>query len=79
MPEGFPAHSHFPNAVSRHAGAQPNEEMDHSFIGMTGGEVIHEMLRRHEVKQMFGYPGGAALPIFDAIFQSKHVDFVLPR
>lgn len=53
--------------------------MDHSFIGMTGGEVIHEMLRRHEVKQMFGYPGGAALPIFDAIFQSEHVDFVLPR
>lgn len=26
-----------------------------------------------------GYPGGAILPVFDAIFQSKHFDFILPR
>ena len=26
-----------------------------------------------------GYPGGAILPVFDAIYNSKHFDFILPR
>jgi len=26
-----------------------------------------------------GYPGGAILPVFDAIFNSEHFDFILPR
>lgn len=50
-----------------------------SFIGMSGGQIIHEMLRRHEVKKVFGYPGGAILPVFDAIHDSPNFDFVLPR
>lgn len=33
-------------------------EMDHSFVGMTGGEIVHEMMLRHNVKHVFGYPGG---------------------
>lgn len=37
------------------------------------------MLRRHEVKKVFGYPGGAILPVFDAIHDSPNFDFVLPR
>ena len=55
------------------------EEMDHSFIGMTGGQIFHELLRRSDVKHVFGYPGGAILPVFDAIYNSPHFDFVLPR
>ncbi|KAF2098076.1 acetolactate synthase mitochondrial precursor [Rhizodiscina lignyota] len=54
-------------------------EMDHSFVGMTGGQIFHEMMLRHDVKHIFGYPGGAILPVFDAIFNSKHFDFILPR
>ena len=37
------------------------------------------MMLRHGVKHIFGYPGGAILPVFDAIFQSPHFHFVLPR
>lgn len=37
------------------------------------------MMLRHDVKHIFGYPGGAILPVFDAIYNSKHFDFVLPR
>lgn len=29
--------------------------------------------------RVVGYPGGAILPVFDAIFNSKHFDFILPR
>ncbi|ERS95231.1 acetolactate synthase I/II/III large subunit [Sporothrix schenckii 1099-18] len=53
--------------------------MDESFIGMTGGEIFHEMMLRHKVEHIFGYPGGAILPVFDAIHNSKYFDFVLPK
>jgi acetolactate synthase-1/2/3 large subunit len=56
-----------------------NAEMDESFIGKTGGEIFHEMMLRHDVKHIFGYPGGAILPVFDAIYNSEHFEFILPR
>jgi acetolactate synthase-1/2/3 large subunit len=37
------------------------------------------MMLRLGVKHVFGYPGGAILPVFDAIYNSKHFDFILPR
>lgn len=37
------------------------------------------MMLRHNVKHVFGYPGGAILPVFDAIHDSKNFDFILPR
>jgi len=46
---------------------------------MSGGQIFHEMMLRHDVKQVFGYPGGAILPVFDAIYNSPHFNFVLPR
>lgn len=58
-------------------GRQP--EMDESFIGKTGGEIFHEMMLRQGVKHVFGYPGGAILPVFDAIYNSKHFEFILPK
>ncbi|KAJ5439891.1 Acetolactate synthase catalytic subunit [Penicillium daleae] len=54
-------------------------ELDDSMVGMSGGEIFHEMMLRLGVKQIFGYPGGAILPVFDAIYNSKHFDFVLPK
>lgn len=53
--------------------------MDDSFIGKTGGEIFHEMMLRQGVKHIFGYPGGAILPVFDAIYNSKHFEFILPK
>ncbi|KAG0287928.1 Acetolactate synthase, mitochondrial [Linnemannia gamsii] len=52
---------------------------DHSFVGMSGGQIFHEMMLRHNVKHVFGYPGGAILPVFDAIYNSKQFEFILPR
>lgn len=53
--------------------------MDDSMIGMTGGQIFHEMMLRHNVDTIFGYSGGAILPVFDGIFNSKNFRFVLPR
>ncbi|KAI0483094.1 acetolactate synthase [Xylariaceae sp. FL0804] len=54
-------------------------EMDETFIGKSGGEIFHEMMLRQGVKHVFGYPGGAILPVYDAIYNSKHFDFILPK
>lgn len=53
--------------------------MDDSFIGLTGGEIFHEMMLRHKVDTVFGYAGGAILPVFDAIYNSDKFKFVLPK
>ena len=37
------------------------------------------MLKELGVQHVFGYPGGAILPTFDAIYNSKNFDFILPR
>jgi acetolactate synthase-1/2/3 large subunit len=50
-----------------------------SFVGLSGGQIFHEMMLRHDVKHVFGYPGGAILPVFDAIYNSKHFEFILPK
>ncbi|ETK74338.1 acetolactate synthase, large subunit, biosynthetic type [Phytophthora nicotianae] len=49
------------------------------FIGKTGAEIFHETLAEMGVDCVFGYPGGAILPVFDAIHESKHFDFILTR
>lgn len=42
---------------------------------MTGSEVVMKMLERHGVEVIFGHPGGAIMPIYDALYDSpiKHV------
>jgi len=46
---------------------------------MTGAEMVVEALKDQGVDTIFGYPGGAVLPIYDAIFQQNHVRHVLVR
>jgi acetolactate synthase-1/2/3 large subunit len=45
---------------------------------LTGAQIIVEALVRENVKHIFGIPGGACLPIFDAFYGSK-VNVVLTR
>ncbi|MGZ5866072.1 MAG: thiamine pyrophosphate-binding protein, partial [Xanthobacteraceae bacterium] len=46
---------------------------------MTGAEMVIEALADQGVEHVFGYPGGAVLPIYDAIFQQDKVKHVLVR
>jgi len=38
---------------------------------MSGADALMDSLRRHGVDTIFGYPGGAILPIYDAVFKSE--------
>jgi acetolactate synthase I/II/III large subunit len=46
---------------------------------MTGAEMVVEALKDQDVDCLFGYPGGAVLPIYDALFQQNHVRHILVR
>jgi len=46
---------------------------------LSGGDMLIRALHDEGVDLIFGYPGGAALHIYDAIFNQEHVDHVLVR
>tara|TARA_B100000674_G_scaffold495291_2_gene522271 strand:- start:3365 stop:5119 length:1755 start_codon:yes stop_codon:yes gene_type:complete len=46
---------------------------------MSGAEIVIQSLIDQGVEVVFGYPGGAVLPIYDAIFQQSSVRHVLVR
>ena len=46
---------------------------------MTGAEMVVQALIDNGVKHIFGYPGGAVLPIYDELFQQEEVQHILVR
>ena len=46
---------------------------------MTGAEVLLRALREQGVEVVFGYPGGAVLPIYDALYQQDGIRHILVR
>jgi acetolactate synthase I/II/III large subunit len=46
---------------------------------MSGADMVIEALADQGVKHLFGYPGGAVLPIYDALFQQERVRHILVR
>src|SRR5919201_689036 len=46
---------------------------------MTGAEMVIQALADQGVEHVFGYPGGAVLPIYDALFQQQKVQHILVR
>jgi len=46
--------------------------------GLSGAEIFHQVLLEEGVEILFGFPGGAVLPIFDELYKSK-IRFVLTR
>jgi acetolactate synthase-1/2/3 large subunit len=46
---------------------------------MTGAEMVIQALVDQGVEHIFGYPGGAVLPMYDAIFQQDKLQHILVR
>ncbi len=46
---------------------------------MTGAEIVVEALKEQGVDTLFGYPGGAVLPIYDALFKADGLHHILVR
>jgi acetolactate synthase-1/2/3 large subunit len=48
-------------------------------LTLSGAEVLLRALKDQGVEVIFGYPGGAVLPIYDAIFQQNAIRHILVR
>ena len=46
---------------------------------LTGAKIVIESLIQENVKVIFGYPGGAVLPIYDELFKQKKIRHILVR
>src|SRR5687768_17103430 len=46
---------------------------------MSGAEIVLKALADQGIEHIFGYPGGAVLPIYDEIFQQEKVKHILVR
>lgn len=47
-------------------------------VRMTGAQIVVESLKKLGVSTIFGYPGGAVLPIYDALYESG-IEHILVR
>jgi acetolactate synthase-1/2/3 large subunit len=59
------------SATAQHADTAP--------LSLSGAEVVLRALKEQGVEVIFGYPGGAVLPIYDAIFQQNAIRHILVR
>lgn len=48
-------------------------------LTMTGAEIVLQALEDQGVEHIFGYPGGAVLPIYDAMFEHENIEHILVR
>jgi len=44
-----------------------------------GGQVIVEALQKEGVEVIFGYPGGAVIPLYDVLYDAKEIKHILTR
>lgn len=47
----------------------PKQEIEQTISRQTGAYALIDSLKRHGVEHIFGYPGGAILPIYDELYQ----------
>src|SRR3974390_354220 len=66
--------------VAAEAGAEGGQsEGEPMTKEMTGAEMVIQALADQGVQHVFGYPGGAVLPIYDALFTQERVRHILVR
>ncbi|MCF7885313.1 MAG: biosynthetic-type acetolactate synthase large subunit [Candidatus Marinimicrobia bacterium] len=46
---------------------------------MKGSEIIVDSLKQEKVDKIFGYPGGAVIPIFDTLHSNRDIEVMLTR
>ncbi|GBQ23813.1 acetolactate synthase large subunit [Gluconacetobacter sacchari DSM 12717] len=67
------------NATPNLNDLKPNTHAHGADIVLSGAEVLLRVLVEQGVEVIFGYPGGAVLPIYDALFRQNAVRHILVR
>jgi acetolactate synthase-1/2/3 large subunit len=58
---------------------RPDIELEDSFIGMQGNNIVYELLLRHNVEYVFGYNGATIVRLMDIMCSSDCIKFIVPR
>jgi acetolactate synthase-1/2/3 large subunit len=69
--DGFPQQSADSGVAMEMTEAQTTE--------LTGAEIVSRCLAEEGIELIFGYPGGAVLPIYDELFKQEKVKHILVR
>ncbi|HVR89390.1 MAG TPA: biosynthetic-type acetolactate synthase large subunit [Candidatus Limnocylindria bacterium] len=68
-----------PAFAAAHQVHQPGPAIDASVVAQRGADLIWRALERAGVENVFGYPGGATLPMYDALPDHPGIHHVLVR
>lgn len=60
-------------AIKQHTSLTPKQAVA---VEATGAFALIDSLRRHGVKHIFGYPGGAILPIYDELYRAEAAGYI---
>jgi len=60
-----------------HSGEASNER--NIIMELNGADIVTRVLAEEGVEHLFGYPGGAVLYIYDAIYKQEKVKHILVR
>ena len=61
------------------ADPRPTAPIEVNEHALNGSQVVLKALEEQGVEVIFGYPGGAVLPIYDEIFKQEAIRHVLVR
>jgi acetolactate synthase-1/2/3 large subunit len=65
--------------MTAHQTIESSAAVDTASRAMTGAEIVVRGLVDQGVEVLFGYPGGAVLPIYDALFHESRLQHILVR
>ena len=59
--------------------SSPDQKLNDDTQMLAGAEILLKVLEDEGVEVVFGYPGGAVLPIYDALFKNNKIKHILVR
>jgi acetolactate synthase I/II/III large subunit len=62
-----------------HASAAQSSETTAGFVELNGSDILVKALQAENVKYLWGYPGGAVLHIYDALYKQDTIQHILVR
>ena len=55
------------------------DKLSGAIIKLSGSRILFNKLTQHNVKYVFGYPGGAILPVLNEFYNQKKIKYVLSK
>jgi len=68
-----------PAEVGKNTNTVVEENKKEGKLKRSGAQIVVEALQKEGVKVIFGYPGGAVIPLYDVLYDVKEIKHILTR